>query len=91
MGTKPNSNKNMNKKEQKPIPIEFRDTFYANGVRLTSSQYEFVLDFFQQPPQDNGRYEGFRIYLNPENFKLFTNLFKEQLEIFEEKIRKIKV
>ena len=72
-------------------PIDLRDTFYSNGVKMLSSQYEFSLDFFEQPPRDDGYFEGIRLYVNPINFKLFTKLFNEQLEQYEKRFGEIKI
>ena len=72
------------------MPVELRDTFYSNGLKILGSQYEFVLDFIELPPKDNELLEGIRIYINPINFKLFTELFNEQLKKHEKQFGEIK-
>jgi|GEM_PF-3001380 len=89
---KTNNNKIDDKKqEQKTAPIDIRGSYYTNGVRTTFSQYEFLLDFFQYPLRDDGRFDGFRVYVNPVNFKHITNLFVEQLKQYEKHFGEIKL
>ena len=73
------------------IPVELRDTFYSNGIKILSGQYDFVLDFVELPPINNEHLEGIRIYVNPFNFKLFVKLFNEQLKIYEEQFGEIEI
>ena len=73
------------------LPVELRDTFYSNGIKILSGQYDFVLDFVELPPINNEHLEGIRIYVNPFNFKLFVKLFNEQLKIYEEQFGEIEI
>lgn len=72
-------------------PIDFRDTFYANGIRIVGTQLDFVLDFFEQPPKDEGCFEGIRIFVNPVSLKVFSNLIIDQLKQYEKMFGEIKV
>ena len=82
---KPNNKKNSEKIDWSKIPIEIIDSFYTNGVRVTYSDTEFSIDFFQQPKNENNNFRGMRIYITPQNLKLFTKVFQEQLNNHEKK------
>lgn len=71
------------------IPIELRDTFYADGIKIFGGQYNFILDFFEQPVKDNGFLEGIRIYVHPVSLKAFSDLIRTQLKQYEELFGKI--
>jgi len=71
------------------IPVELRDTFYADGIKILAGEYSFVLEFFEQPIKDNGFLEGIRIYVHPVSLKAFSDLIRDQLEEYEELFGKL--
>lgn len=93
MDTKKTTNRTVDKniEELSKYPVDITNTFYANAVRTFNNQYEFALDFIQQPVRDDGAFEGLRIYLNPQSFKIFTQLFIEQLKKYEKQFGEIKL
>lgn len=88
-----NKNIKADKTQQIPTlpPINSIGSYYTNAVRITYNQYEYYMDLIQFPTKDNGQVDSIRVYLNPINFKHFTNLFVEMLKKYEEQFGKIKI
>ncbi|MEA3458314.1 MAG: DUF3467 domain-containing protein [Candidatus Thermoplasmatota archaeon] len=89
MGNK--KNVKIKKEDLDKIPIELRDTLYSNGIRIFGGQYEFALEFFQQPMADTGSFEGIRIIINPLNLKMFNKFIEEQIGEYEKEFGEIVV
>ena len=78
-----------NKSNSVLAPIDIKGSYFVNGLKFSHSKYEVLLEFFQNPPKENGRTDGIRIYMTPVVFKIVMELLNSQLKIFEDKYGKI--
>lgn len=60
-------------------------TTYANGVVVTQTHSEIVIDFMQVMPNDPRARVQARIAMTPANAKLFLQALGQNLDRFEEK------
>jgi len=88
-----NKNIDADNPQQTPAtpPINSIGAYYTNAVRVSYNPYEFYLDLIQYPPKDDGHVDSIRVYVNPINFKHFTNLFVEMLKKYEGQFGPIKI
>lgn len=85
---KPLNKKKQNEKE--PIH-KVINSFYANGIMANFNEDEFVIDFYQNPIQDDGTVDTFRLFLNPDIYKKFYKLTEKMINEYEKEFGKIKI
>lgn len=79
------------KKKEKPIKVNVKYSFYANGIATTWRKEESVVEFFQTPEKIDKTVDGIRVYLSPENLKVFINLLQGEIKKYEKQFGKIEI
>jgi len=94
--------KNNKIKEEKPQKIDTKNkgkepihdvigSFYANGIMVNFNEDEFVFEFYQNPIQDDGSVDTFRVYILPDMYKKLRVLCEKTLKTYEKEFGEIKI
>lgn len=81
--------KKIKKEEKEPI-LKILTSFYSNGIRINYSKNEIIIEYFQNPVQDNGMVDCIRLILLPGFFKKINEIYSELIVKYEKEFGKIK-